>query len=455
MAVQALDSEGKPTGAPMIYDKIGSAGKRSLGISADARYLYMGTYPDTLEWIGLGTDGKPTGAFSYHTVSNPQVGTVTDYLRFTMGAHAIYMVRPDPSPSGSGLPILALWPLDSVTGQPIGSALARADIHPPLVGASAMTIAADNISGRLWVANLATFPDAFTGATMISGITPTSYPIRTDGTLGVSTPGTSFSQLSNVAVLVPMGNRGSPLFFNASALPTIGSFGNLADGYRCRVTVTGATATTGSPFPLSVNANRGISFGTLTSLKPTSGWVGLDSLLRDKSYQDPIQLVCTSPSPLESITVQFDLADASEHIVKSITKVKSITTPAPSIEFVGTDAFQIILGNRVKGYQCRIMVNAASGGSVPPAMEIKYAGSTLATLPLTALKRPSGGWVELDSLLQDQDHQVPIQVTSGPGLPLTSLMVQFDLADSSGRILKSVTETAQSNSVGFLLPGYG
>jgi hypothetical protein len=64
------------------------------------------------------------------------------------------------------------------------------------------------------------------------------------------------------------------------------------------------------------------------------------------------------------------------------------------------------------------------------------------------------GWAELDPLLQGQEQQVPILISASP-VPLTSVTVQFDLADSSGRILKSVVETAQSNSVGFLIPGYG
>jgi hypothetical protein len=138
VAVQALDSDGEPTGAPMVYD-VGYYGKFSVGISADANYLYLGTYTDALEVVGLDGKGNPTGALNSYTVSNVQVGTVPDYLRFTMGAHAIYMVRPNPS--GSGLPILALWPFDSTTGQPTGSALARTDINPPLVGAGTMTIA--------------------------------------------------------------------------------------------------------------------------------------------------------------------------------------------------------------------------------------------------------------------------------------------------------------------------
>jgi len=109
--------------------------------------------------------------------------------------------------------------------------------------------------------------------------------------------------------------------------------------------------------------------------------------------------------------------------------------------------------NRLKGYQCRITVKAASGASFPLPIDIKHELSTFATLPVTALNMPSG-WAELDPLLQGQEQQVPILISASP-VPLTSVTVQFDLADSSGRILKSVVETAQSNSVGFLIPGYG
>jgi hypothetical protein len=65
----------------------------------------------------------------------------------------------------------------------------------------------------------------------------------------------------------------------------------------------------------------------------------------------------------------------------------------------------------------------------------------------------ASGWVELDTLLKDKDYQLPIKVLSTPAP--TAMTVQFDLADSTGRILKSVVETAQSKSVSFLAPGYG
>jgi hypothetical protein len=166
----------------------------------------MGTFPDTLEVVTLDADGHPTAPV---TVKPYTAGTISDYLQFTMGARAIYMVRSDPG--GSGLPILALWPLDSTTGQPIGlTPLARSDIRPPLVGASAMTIAADNTNSRLWIANVNTFSDAFTHDVIVSGITPTTYAINADGTLGVGTPGTSLSELSNAAVLLPTANGASP-----------------------------------------------------------------------------------------------------------------------------------------------------------------------------------------------------------------------------------------------------
>jgi hypothetical protein len=337
VAVKALDSEGEPTDTPTSPAKVYSfgLGKFSVGISADTKYIYMGTSKNTLEVVGLNTDGSLNLTAPVPVQSYP-VGTVSDQVRFTMGARAIYMVLPDPS--GSGLPILGLWPLDSTTGQPIGlTPLARSDIHPPLVGASAMTIAADNTNSRLWIANVNTFSDAFTGEVIVSGITPTTYAINADGTLGVGTPGTSLSQLSNAAVLVPTTNRASPRFFN----------------FR-----TAAMRASGSASP-----------------------------------------------------------------------------------------------NRLKGYKCRITVDAASGALFPPSMDIKHAGSTFATLPITALNMPSG-WAELDPLLQGQEQQVPILISASPVL-LTSLTVQFDLADSSRRILKSVVETAQSNSVGFLIPGYG
>jgi hypothetical protein len=208
--VKALDSEGEPTETPTAAAKFYSfgLGKFSVGISADAKYLYMGT-KNSLEVVGLNTDGS----LNLTVVKSYPVGTVSDQVRFTTGARAIYMVLPDSS--GSGLPILGLWPLDSTTGQPIRlTPLARSDIHPPLVGASAMTIAADNTNGRLWIANLNTFSDAFTGEAIVSGITPTSYAINTDGTLGAGKPSASLSQLSNAAVLVPTRNRASPRFFN-------------------------------------------------------------------------------------------------------------------------------------------------------------------------------------------------------------------------------------------------
>jgi hypothetical protein len=328
VAVQPLGSEGEPTGEPTVYDM--GSGKYSLGISADAKYLYMGTFPDTLEVVALDTDGHPTAPVK---VKSYTAGTISGYLQFTMGARAIYMVRPDPS--GSGLPILALWPLDNTTGQPIGlTPLARSDIHPPLVGATAMAIAADNTDSRLWIANVNTFSDAFTGEAIVSGITPTSFAINTDGTLGVGTPSASLSLLSNAAVLVPTSNRASPRLFN---------------------------------FPVAAMREAG------------------------------------APSP-----------------------------------------------NRVKGYQCRIAITAASGGSFPLTMNDPNQGISFA---LTALNTPSVPWVELDSLLQGKDHQVRILI-SAP-VPFTSLTVQFDLADSSEKILKSVVETVQSNSVGFLIPGYG
>ena len=265
VAAQPLDGDGEPTGAPKIHN-MGSYGKYSLGISADARHLYLGSYPDVLEVVGLDSDGNPTGAFSALTVSNADVGAVSDYLRFTMGANAIYMVRPDPG--GGALPILALWPLDSVTGLPIGGALARADIHPLLVAASAMTIAADEANGRLWVPSATSFADAFTGATIVSGVTPTSYAINADGTLAESISYLSLSDLSTVAVLAPASASGSPLFVNASAA----SIGNRVKGYQCRIAVLAAS---GASFPLIMNTNQGISFGSLTALNAPSKWVGL------------------------------------------------------------------------------------------------------------------------------------------------------------------------------------
>ena len=71
---------------------------------------------------------------------------------------------------------------------------------------------------------------------------------------------------------------------------------------------------------------------------------------------------------------------------------------------------------------------------------------------VSALNTPSA-WVSLDGLLKDQNQQVSIHVVCQGSL--TSMTVRFDLADSSGHILKSVTETAQSRGAAFLLPGYG
>jgi hypothetical protein len=71
VAVQTLDGEGEPTCAPTVYS-VGSYGKYSLGISVGAKYLYMGTYPDILEVVGLDSGGKPTGAFNSYSVSNPR-----------------------------------------------------------------------------------------------------------------------------------------------------------------------------------------------------------------------------------------------------------------------------------------------------------------------------------------------------------------------------------------------
>ena len=247
VAVQALDSSGEPTGAPTLYN-LGSGGKYALGLSADGKYLYMGTYPDTLEVVALDSDGHPSGALKSYSASNAQTGTLTDYLRFAMGAHAIYMVRPNPS--GSGLPILALWPLDATSGQPTGSALARADIHPPLVGDSALTLAPDNANGRLWLASLTSFPDAFTGATIVDGFAPSSYVINADGTLGAGTSGPPRRLAENTAVLASGGSRHAPVFFNA----TTAAAGNLVKGYQCRITVTAAA---GGSFPLTFWAARG------------------------------------------------------------------------------------------------------------------------------------------------------------------------------------------------------
>jgi hypothetical protein len=316
VAVQALDKDGEPRGAPSIYS-MGPYGKTSLGISGDAKYLYMGTHPDTLEVVSLDGDGNPTGAVKPHPVNNTQVGMIGGYLQFTMGSGAIYMVRPNPT--GSGLPILALWPLDSTTGQPIGSALARTDVHPPLVGAGTMTIAVDKSNHRLWVAAPTTFADAFTGATIVSGITPTSYAINADGTLGSGTAGPSLSQLSNTAVLVPAGNPGSPLFFNDS----VATIGNRVRGYQCRITV---TAVSGGSFPLTMNTNQGIAFGILSALNTPSAWVGLDALLKDKNHQVPVQVFCSSP--LTSMTVRFDLADSSGHTLKSVTETVQSSSAA-------------------------------------------------------------------------------------------------------------------------------
>lgn len=154
VAVQVLDQDGEPTGAPTLYN-MGAYGKTCLGISRDARNLYMGTYSDLLEVVSLDDKGNPTGEVKRHSVSNTQLGTVDGYLQFKMGTDAIYMIRPNPT--DSALPVLAIWPIDSTTGQPVGTALLRTDIHPPLVGAGTMTIAVDNFNHRLWVAAPTTF----------------------------------------------------------------------------------------------------------------------------------------------------------------------------------------------------------------------------------------------------------------------------------------------------------
>jgi hypothetical protein len=324
VGVQALDSDGEPIKDQLTVHTMGQYGKYSIGISADAKYLYFGTIfynlevnepLEALEVVELDSEGIPTGAFKSYPVSNSQIGTVKDYLRFTMGTHTIYMVRPNPS--GGGLPILALWPLDSTTGQPIDSALARTDINPPLVGANAMTIAVDNANSRLWVANPTTFADV-SGAIKVSGIRPTSYHIKADGTLGDDgAAGQSFSEVSNAAVLAPTSNSGSAVFFNGLAPNN----SDLVKGYQCRVIITAVSG--GSP-PLTVIAQStsGLTpfpFGRL-SLNTPSEWHELDSWLRLNKSQVAIRIVCTQPTTVTSMTVQFDLADASGKILKSVTE---------------------------------------------------------------------------------------------------------------------------------------
>jgi hypothetical protein len=175
----------------------------------------------------------------------------------------------------------------------------------------------DNANSRLWVANPTVFADAFTGATIVSGITPAHYVINADGTLADSKVGESFAQLSNAAVVVPAATGGShPLFFNFSAAPT----GNLVKGYQCRITVTAAGGGSG-PFTLTLESPTTeipIAPAQSVALGTPSGWVGLDSLLKDVNHQVPIKVVCTTP--LTSMTVQFDLADSSGQILKSVSE---------------------------------------------------------------------------------------------------------------------------------------
>jgi hypothetical protein len=437
VAVQALDSNGDPKGAPVVH-QVGQQGKHSLGISADAKYLYLGTYPDTLEVVALDSNGNPTSSLNHYTVSNHEVGTVTNYLQFTMGAHAIYMVRP--SPNGSNLPILALWPLNRTTGQPVGNAIARADIHLPLIGESTRAIAVDSTNSRLWVASLSMFTDAFlSGEVIVSGITPTEHVIKADGTLGDSTAKAPISYVSNAAILVPAGNLGHPLFFNSPAAPSIQS---RAKGYKCRVTVIAAV---GGSFPLTMTGNRGITFGKLEQNAP-SPWVELDTLVPPPDYQTPIGAKCAAA--LKSITVQLEIADPAGTVIKSVVR-KALSNQV---------AFPMI-GNRVKGYQGRISVTAVEGSTFPLTTSVNY-GNQFANQgsdqkfsfePLSALNTPTS-WVSLDALLQDEPYLVPIKIVTRSSV--TSMTVRFDLADPSGRVLRSVAETVRSNSVAFLAPGY-
>ncbi len=334
VAVQKLDAAGEPTGAPAFYP-LGGLGKTALGISADAKFLYMGTSDlpeaEVLEVVKLDSDGNPlSSTLKAYKVGNAQVGHVADYLHFAMGAHAIYMVRPGLS---GDLPFLALWPLDNTTGRPVGDALARTDIHPPLVGGNVgtMTVAVDDANNRLWVANPVTFQDAFTGETKVSGITPTSYEIAADGTLGIMRPEPSSPHLKNVAIRVPAGNPTSPLFFNVPRVP----IGNRVKGYQCRVTVTAAP---GASFPMTLKGTRLAngdldkdipepSFGSITLGMP-SAWAALDSLLKDRNYLVPIEV--TADGHTGPITMRLDLADSDERILKSVTE----ESESPTVGFL-------------------------------------------------------------------------------------------------------------------------
>jgi hypothetical protein len=52
VVTQALDANGEPYGPPVPHS-LGTEGKYALGISADAKFLYMGTYTDILEVVAL------------------------------------------------------------------------------------------------------------------------------------------------------------------------------------------------------------------------------------------------------------------------------------------------------------------------------------------------------------------------------------------------------------------
>jgi hypothetical protein len=73
VVAQTLDNSGDPVGKPNFVSV--GADKYSVGISADAKYLYGGTSPDILEVISLDSDGNPTGVFSTYTVSKPACAT--------------------------------------------------------------------------------------------------------------------------------------------------------------------------------------------------------------------------------------------------------------------------------------------------------------------------------------------------------------------------------------------
>jgi hypothetical protein len=329
----SLDASGEPTLPATQSAAFGTVKNGTIGVSADGKHLYLGTHPDVLEIVDLDPSGNVLSAsFRAFPFSNAAVGRVKDYLCFVVGTHAIY--TPRPNPSGPGLPILGLWPLDATTGDPIGSALARTDIHPPLIANTAMSIGLDNAHNRLWVASPNTFVDAFSGKTCIDGITPISYTITGTGTL--SATGTAAPPLplfSNVAIVVPPANAGRPIYMN---FPITTVVGNRTRGWQVRATITAATNADGSdPFPMRLTLypakpsekHAPIALGGLAINTP-SAWINVDPYLHDKSEPEPFRIGTPDPYPGDYfsgpvtalMTVTIEVAKADGTLLKALTE---------------------------------------------------------------------------------------------------------------------------------------